>query len=35
LTLIMHELDNATRQIYTDGRPHPEVTKVVQTPGVG
>jgi hypothetical protein len=23
LTLIMHELDNATRQIYTDGRPHP------------
>ena len=22
LTLIMHELDNATRQIYTDGRPH-------------
>jgi hypothetical protein len=23
LTLIMHEIDNATRQIYTDGRPHP------------
>ena len=23
LTLIMHELDNATRQIYTDGRPLP------------
>jgi hypothetical protein len=23
LTLVMHELDNATRQIYTDGRPHP------------
>ena len=23
LTLIMHELDNATRQIDTDGRPHP------------
>jgi hypothetical protein len=23
LTLIMHELDNATRQIYTDRRPHP------------
>jgi len=35
VTLVMHELDNATRQIYTDGRPHPEVTKVVQTPGVG
>jgi len=24
LTLIMHELDNATRQVYTDGRMHPE-----------
>jgi len=24
LTLIMHELDNATRQIYTDGRPLPK-----------
>jgi len=23
LTLVMHELDNATRQIYTDGRPLP------------
>ena len=23
LTLVMHELDNALRQIYTDGRPHP------------
>jgi hypothetical protein len=23
LTLVMHELDNATRQIYTDGRPFP------------
>ena len=23
LTLVMHELDNVTRQIYTDGRPHP------------
>jgi hypothetical protein len=25
LTLIMHELDNATRQIYTDGRPLPPI----------
>ena len=24
LTLVMHELDNATRQIYTDGRPFPK-----------
>jgi hypothetical protein len=24
LTLVMHELDNATRQIYTDGRPLPK-----------
>ena len=24
LTLVMHEIDNATRQIYTDGRPHPK-----------
>ncbi|HZI79612.1 MAG TPA: hypothetical protein VFD69_08865 [Vicinamibacterales bacterium] len=23
LTLVMHELDNATRQVYTDGRPFP------------
>jgi len=24
LTLVMHEIDNGTRQIYTDGRPHPK-----------
>jgi hypothetical protein len=24
LMLVMHEIDNATRQIYTDGRPHPK-----------